>query len=113
MTEHGDWWSPRGIHGAGASDSWHTSPLIDLSPHPRATGLRPGRVLAAVIAGAAALTVAIAGGGIVVDHHSGTLTSGLPGILPPAANTSATNQPTPQTPQSHKSAAPAPVLSVP
>ena len=112
MTEHGDWWSSRGIHGADASGAWHTSPLIDLSPRPRATGPRPGRLLAAVIAGAAALTVAIAGGSVVVDHHSGTLTSGLAGIIPPAANTSATNHPLPSSPP-HKSAAPAPVLSVP
>jgi S1-C subfamily serine protease len=113
MTEHGDWWGPRGIQGAGASDSWHTSPLIDLHPHPRAAGPRPGRLLAAVIAGAAALTVAIVGGGVVVDHHSGTLASGLPGLIPPAANTSATNHPAPSSPAPHKSAAPAPVLSVP
>jgi S1-C subfamily serine protease len=116
MTDHGDWWSPRAIPAAGTPDPWHTSPLIDLNPHPlhpRGPRLRPGRLFVGIIAGAAALTVAIAGGGVVVDHHSGTLTSGLPGIIPPAANTSATNKPTPQTPSPHKGAVPAPVLTVP
>ena len=116
MTDHGDWWTPRGIPAAGARDLQHTSPHIDLSPHPiqpRTQGLRPGRVFTAIIAGAAALTVAIAGGSVVVDHHSGTLTSGLPGIIPPAANTSATNNTTPKAPSTHQRTTPAPVLSVP
>ncbi len=116
MTEHGDWWTPRGVPNAGASDSWHTSPLADLDARrlpARTSEPRPGHVLAGLLAGAAALTVAIAGGAVVVDHHSGTLASGLPGIIPPAANTSATNNPSAPSPVPRKSTAPAPVLTVP
>lgn len=115
MTDHGDWWSPRGLPSAGAPASWRTSAMIDLSPyppHPRARDPRPRRVLAGVLAGAAALAVAIAGGGVFIDHHSGPPTAGLPGIIPPAANTSATN-PAPSTPAPRQNPGPALVLSVP
>ncbi|HEX4429704.1 MAG TPA: trypsin-like peptidase domain-containing protein [Frankiaceae bacterium] len=116
MTDHGDWWSPQGTPAARSHEPWHTSPMIDLNPpllRRRDPDPRPGRLLAGIVAGAAALAVAIAGGGVVVDHHSGTLTSGLPGIVPPAANTSATNDPTKPTPAPHTSTTPAPILSVP
>jgi S1-C subfamily serine protease len=95
MSEYGDWWSPPGTPSTGA-------------PEPR-----PGRLLAALVAGAAALGVAIAGGGVVVDRHTGPLTPGTLGALPPAANTSVTKNPTLPTPAPHKSTAPAPVLTVP
>jgi S1-C subfamily serine protease len=114
MSEHGDWWSPRGVPSVDDHGAWSQTPLTDTAPHPIVTP-RPKhrRLLAGLLVGAAGLTTAIVGGGLVVDHESGALTSGLPGLIPPVSNTSVTKNPTPQTPAPRSSTAPAPVLSVP
>ena len=62
------------------------APTIDLTvTHDALTVIhhrdpRPRRLLAGLAAGAAALAVAIAGGSVVVDRHSGPLTAGLSGV---------------------------------
>jgi S1-C subfamily serine protease len=56
--------------------------------------------------------VAIAAGSVVVDRHSGPLTAGPLGALPPAANTSVTKNPAIPAPAPHKSTAPPLVLTV-
>jgi S1-C subfamily serine protease len=118
MSDHGDWWGPRGASTTSAPDSRFRG-TIDLTVtrdtltviHHRDP--RPRRLLAGVAAGAAALAVAIAGGSVVLDRHSGSLTDGLSAFMPPAANTSVTKNATRSNPAPHKSAAPAPLLSVP
>ncbi len=118
MSDHGDWWGPGGVSTTSTPDPWYLTALHDTASHDTLTVIhhrdpRPKRLFSGLLAGAAALAVAIAGGSVVIDHHSGPLTTGLPGILPPAANTSATTTPTRPTPAPRKSTAPAPVLSVP
>ncbi len=119
MSDHGDWWSPRGVSTTSAPDPWHLTALHDTAAHDTLTVIhhrdpRPKRLLSGLLAGAAALAVVIAGGSVVIDQHSGPLTSGLPGVLPPAANTSATRN-TPGTLGSTGAPAPSPLplLSVP
>jgi S1-C subfamily serine protease len=131
MSDHGDWWSPRaGV--TSAPEPW----FDDLSVHPDALSVHhdtlsvhhdtlevirrrdplPRRLVPGLIAGAAALAVAIAGGTVAIDRHSGALAAGLPGFDPAASNASVTKNPPPKTPSTHQGTAvpaPAPVLTVP
>jgi S1-C subfamily serine protease len=99
MTDHGDWWGPPGTYGSGQSDPTPgTDPAIPVPSSLAPTGPLPAvasrprrRLLPGVLAGAVALAVALAGGAAVVDHESRPFSAaGVPGLIPPAADTSAT-----------------------
>ncbi len=118
MSDDGGWWSPWGASTASAPaplDTRYDTLQHGTAAHDTLTVIHgrdplPRRLFAGLVAGAAALSVAIAGGIVVTDRHSGPLAAGLPGVIPPAANTSATRNPS--VPAPHKSAAPAPLFTV-
>jgi S1-C subfamily serine protease len=123
MSDHGDWWGPRGTSTSTPDARFRSSLDLTVShddltvTHDTLTVIhhrepRPRRLLAGLVAGGAALAVAIAGGSVAIDRHSGPLTVGLPGFSPPA-NTSVTKSPTQSGPSPQKSTAPLPLLSVP
>jgi S1-C subfamily serine protease len=120
MSDHGDWWRPGGV-STGAPHRLVARYGPDLQvrgTHDTLTVIhhrdpRPKHLASGLVAGAAALAVAIAGGSVVIDHHSGPLAAGLSGIIPPAANTSVTKNPAQSAPAPRKATPPAPVLSVP
>lgn len=105
MTDSGDRWGPPGPPGGLPPAPWRPAPPAARS---RPSGPRP---LLALVAGTTALTVALAGGAVVADHHKQPLaTALLPGFTPPAADTSkATRQ---RVPVPRRAATPEPVLSV-
>ncbi len=69
MTDRGDWWGPSPSSDPPAG-GWSSSPFTT-PPRPTVPA-QPGRIyrlLAALIAGAAALTVALVGGTVIVNAH--------------------------------------------
>jgi S1-C subfamily serine protease len=141
MTDHGDWWGPADSSRSAPSDPWPRTEPGTSDPGtsdpgwsdpgwsdpagsaPRSLGatgplplaaLRPRRrLLPGVLAGAVALAVSLAAGAAVVDHQSRPFSAaGVPGLIPPAADTSATSGGRKPATTPKPSTGPEPVLSV-
>jgi S1-C subfamily serine protease len=104
MSDSGDWRARRRAPDAPHSPRSHRAAS---SRH------RPGRLLAAIVLGAAALAVTLAGGASVIDHQQRPFAVGalLSGVRPAADTSAAARSPKPK-PVAKPTTVPAPVLPV-
>jgi S1-C subfamily serine protease len=107
MSDSGDWWAHASTPDAPDSHRPHHSHRA------RSSRRGPGRLLVAVVAGAAALAVALAGSASVIDHQQRPFAAGalLSGSRPAADTSAASGSPKPK-PVAKASTVPAPVLPV-